>query len=378
LGSGFVEDHMKISAAVVHRIGEPWSVEEVELDPPTRNEVLVEIAASGLCRTDEHCRVGDISIPLPVIGGHEGAGRVVEVGDDVSKVNVGDHVVLGTIPCCGKCRWCLSGKAYLCDMGAYAVKGFTYDGTYRQRIGDVEVGKFVQLGTFASHAVVNEMQVFAVDKDIPLEVAALVGCGVATGWGSAVNVAEVEVGETVVVCGLGGVGMSAVQGARNAGAVNIVAIDPIEFRRGEATTRFGAHYSAASIAEGIELVRDITLGVMAEKVIISVGLLRGEDLNAMVQLVSKGGRVVVTSCAPMGDMDVKLGLFEFAMSSKQLVGNNFGWNVGSRDYKRLFDLYRRGALLIDEMIGQRYALDDINRGYKDMLTGTIVRGVITF
>ena len=369
---------MKIRAAIVQQAGEPWDVTDVELDPPKDDEVLVEIAASGLCHSDEHYRAGDTTPRLPLIGGHEGAGRVLETGRAVTSVEQGDHIILATIPCCGKCRWCLTGKAYLCDKGAYAQLGKSYDGTYRQHLNGADLGKYVQLGSHATHAVVNQMQIFKIDKWVPLEAAALIGCGVTTGWGASVNVAQVEVGENVVVVGVGGVGVSAVQGARNCGAGTIVAVDPFQFRRDAATSTFGATHSAASVADALELVADLTYGVMADKVIICVGLLHGKDLHEMTRLVSKAGRVVVTSVAPAAETTVELGLFEFAMSGKELVGHVFGRGVGVRDYNRLLGLYRSGELLLDEMITKRYSLSRINEGYGDMLEGRTIRGLISF
>ena len=239
---------MKTKAAVLYGVGEKWQIEEVELDPPHAKEVLVRLTASGLCHSDEHLVTGDIPIPFPVVGGHEGAGIVVETGPGVENVKEGDSVVLSFLPACGHCSYCARGMQNLCDLGMFLINGPQLDGTYRFHSRDKGVGQMCLLGTFSEYTVVPAQSVVKVDDGTALDKAALVGCGVTTGFGSAVRTAETKAGDTVVVMGIGGIGINAVQGARIAGARYIVAIDPVEFKRTKAL-ELGATHVASSVEE---------------------------------------------------------------------------------------------------------------------------------
>ena len=218
---------MQTEAAILWGPGEKWSVETIELDPPKAGEVLVELTASGMCHSDDHIVTGDLPGITPIIGGHEGAGVVLEVGEGVSRLAPGDHVVFSFVPACGHCPSCASGHSNLCDNGAALLVGAQMDGTTRHHARGQDIWTMVCLGTFAHHTVVNEMSCVKVEDDIPLELACLLGCGVPTGWGSSVHAAEVEPGDNVCVIGVGGIGAAAIQGARIAGARNIIAIDPV-------------------------------------------------------------------------------------------------------------------------------------------------------
>jgi NDMA-dependent alcohol dehydrogenase len=381
---------MKTRAAILRKTHSDWSVEDIELDPPKRGEILVKLVASGLCHSDEHMVTGDMVLDpeladafglkqFPVIGGHEGAGIVQEVGPDTTEFAVGDHVVFSFIPSCGKCPSCSTGKQHLCDLGAFLLSGLQLsDFSYRHhdQNGD-DLGIMVGLGTFAPYTVVSVDSAIKIDDDIPLDKAALVGCGVTTGWGSATYAADVQSGETVAVVGLGGIGMSAVQGAAMAGARFVMAIDPVEWKREKALT-LGATHTAASMEEAQPLISEITRGAMADKAILALGLADGTHIAPMMALVKKAGRGVVTSVANMMATDVQLNLFEFSMQRKELVGCIFG-NANPRyDIPRLLALYMDGKLKLDEMITKVYTLDEINQGYQDMRDGKNIRGVIHF
>lgn len=367
---------MKTKAAILWEQGRPWSVEEVELDPPKENEVLIRLVATGLCHSDDHARTGDMQIATPVIGGHEGAGIVEEPGPGVKHLQPGDHVVLSFMPACGRCRWCAIGRQNLCDYGQFLMQGFMItDGGYRAHARGQDVGAMSLLGTFAEHAVVHESSVVKIDKDIPLDKAALVGCGVTTGWGSAVYIAKVQPGETVVVVGVGGLGANAIQGAKLAGAQTIVAVDPVPSKRDRAL-EFGATHTAHSMARGAALVTELTRGVLADVAILTVGVARGEHIAELAALISKGGRAVVTSVSPWTTVDVELPLQEFTLFQKELKGNVFGGANPRADIPRLLDLYRHGLLKLDELITTTYKLEDVNQGYQDMLDGKNIRGVI--
>jgi NDMA-dependent alcohol dehydrogenase len=364
---------VKMNAAILWEAGEDWSVEEVDLDPPQEGEVLVSFAATGVCHSDHHIRTGDL-FPMPVIGGHEGAGIVEEVGPGVRALKVGDHVVGSFLPICGRCRWCATGHQNLCDRGALMATGTQMDGTYRRHARGRDIGVMCMLGTFAEYGTVAEDSLVKIDDDVPLIQASLVGCGVATGWGSAVNTANVSPGDTVVVIGCGGIGSGAIQGARLAGAEKIVAVDIVAGKRDKAML-FGATHFVTSVAEATALVADITRGVMADSALLTVGLVEGPMIGDAINMVSKNGSVVVAGLAGLFDNSPTLNLALFTLFQKRLLGSLYGEANPYADIPRLLSLYREGKLMLDEMITE-YRLADINVAFADMLAGNIIRGVV--
>ncbi len=370
---------MKTKAAVNWGVGQDWKIEELVLDDPKHGEVLVKLAASGLCHSDEHILTGDMPVPgYPYIGGHEGAGVVEKVGPGVESLKVGDHVVLSFIPACGRCKMCSTGHQNLCDLGAGILEGLQItDGTSRHHIKGEDARLMCVLGTFSPYTVVNEASAVKIDDDIPLQLAALVGCGVTTGWGSAVNSADVQPGETVVVVGVGGIGSNAVQGARIAGAKYIVAVDPVEFKR-ENAQAFGATHTAASIEEAMPLVQQITRGAMADKVIYTAGVVQGALMAGIMALTTKGGIAVVTGISPAADMSVNMSLFDLTLSQKRVQGSLFGSANPRADIPRLLSLYQNGQLKLNELVTKTYSLEDINQGYQDLRDGKNIRGVVVY
>ncbi len=366
---------MKMSAAVLWNVHGDWSIEEVDLDPPREGEVLVSFEATGLCHSDHHPRTGDFPAPFPFIGGHEGAGIVQEVGPGVRDLKPGDHIVASFLPACGKCRWCATGHQNLCDLGAMLLSGTQLDGTYRRHIGDQDVSVSLLLGTFAQYGVVSEASVVKIDDDLPLSRACLIGCGITTGWGSAVNTADVRPGDTVVVIGCGGVGSGAIQGARLAGAERIIAVDIVEDKRDKVTV-FGATHFATSMAEATALVADLTRGVMADSAILTVGLVEGPMIGQALDLIRKGGAVVLTGIAGATDITPVLPMTMFTLFQKRLLGSLYGEANPRADIPRLLSLYRQGQLLLDETVTAEYKLNDINEAFDDMLAGRNFRGVI--
>src|SRR5258705_10142714 len=266
---------MKTRAAVLRGVGQDFEITELDLDPPKAGEVLIRYVAAGLCHSDEHLRHGDIVPRFPIVGGHEGAGIIEKVGNGVTRVKEGDHVVCAFIPSCGYCRFCSTGKQNLCDMGATILDGCLPDGTYRFHSDGEDLGGMCMLGTFSQWAVISEKSCVKVDEDLPLETVVLVGCGVPTGWGSSVYAADVEPGETVIIYGIGGIGANAVQGAAHAGAMNIVAVDPLANKR-EAAEDLGATHSVASAEEALALTQELTRGVGADKAVITVDVVNAE------------------------------------------------------------------------------------------------------
>jgi NDMA-dependent alcohol dehydrogenase len=369
---------VKTKAAVLWELNAPWSVEEIELDPPGPGEVLVKLSASGMCHSDEHLVTGDLPFALPIIGGHEGAGVVQEVGPGVSWLAPGDHVVFGFIPSCGRCPSCSTGHQNLCDLGALMGLGLQItDGTSRHHAQGKDLGLMCLLGTFAHHTVVNEASCIKIEPDVPLDRACLLGCGVVTGWGSSVYAAEVTPGDTVAVVGVGGIGANAIQGARLAGAKRIVAIDPVEFKR-EKAMEFGATHTAASMAEALPLLQDITWGTMANKVIMTMGVGSGAVMAEALALTAKRGRVVVTNIHPAMEMSASMSLLDLTLMEKQVVGSLFGSGNPRADIPKLLGLYREGQLDLDGLVTQTYPLEGVNDGYEAMRNGENIRGVLVY
>lgn len=364
---------MKTRAAVAYAVNEPWTVEDMEVAEPGPGEIMVKLAYAGLCHSDEHIRMGDLTeAALPMVCGHEGAGIVESIGVGVSRVAVGDHVAASFIPSCGVCPSCSTGHQNLCDLGGQTMIA---DPRFTGSRGLVRA--MAGLGTFSNYMTVLEQSVVKIGDWYPLDAAALVSCGVATGWGSAVNVAEVTAGQTVVVVGIGGIGSNAVQGAAMSGAVNIIAVDPVEMKREFAQT-IGATHSAASMEDALPLLDEITWGQKADAVIMTVGDAEGHLFAPALALVKKGGNLTLTSLSKIEQMDVSINMFDLAMNQKQIRGNVFGGCNPQADIPRLLRLYEQGQMKLDELITKRYRLDEINEAYAAMHGGEQIRGVIDF
>jgi NDMA-dependent alcohol dehydrogenase len=370
---------MRTRAALLRQVPGEWDVCDVELDEPRAHEVLMRMAAAGLCHSDDHFATGDIPVGhLPFCGGHEGAGVIEAVGPGVRGLAPGDHVVTSFIPSCGRCRWCASGQQNLCDNGALMLEGCQLDGSFRMHLDGADVAQAGLVSTFAARSVLPEWSCIKIPGDVPLEAAALLGCGVPTGWGSAVNAAAVSPGDVVIVMGTGGIGVNAVQGARHAGASRIIAVDPGEFKR-EMALRVGATDALADIAEAAELARSLTNGQGADAAIICLGVLKGEHVAAAFAAIRKAGTVVVTAAAGQRETTIEsLSLLELTMFQKRIQGAIYGMMSPSKDVPRLLGLWRCGALKLEELVSQRYELDAINKGYADMHAGRTIRGLIVF
>jgi len=386
---------MRCNAAVLRGVGVDWEVTEVELDPPHAGEVLVKMAYAGVCHSDEHFYTGDsvpstemeemmrasgVPVPewFPMLGGHEGSGVVQEVGPEVNTLKPGDHVAVSFLPACGNCRWCATGYTYLCDVGADIYnKAMTTDGTRRRHLGDEDLMAMMQVGTFSEYVVASERSLVKIHDWIPLEAASLVSCGVTTGFGSGSVAAGTKIGDTVVVVGVGGIGMNAVQGAKAAGAKQIIAVDPNEFKR-QIAPSFGATHTASDVAAALELVKEITWGVMADRVVLTPGVVPVDMVMVAMMLLRKGGTCVLTGMAKVGDMMVPLILPDMVSSCKTLKGVLYG-EMNPRDaMPMLLSMYEAGTIKLDELVTQKYKLDDINEAMRDLRAGRNIRGVIAF
>ena len=369
---------MRTKAAVLWGKAQPWSVEAIELDDPLPGEIQVRLAASGLCRSDEHVVEGTVKPAYyPMIGGHEGAGIVTKVGDGVDSIAEGDHVVLSFIPSCGRCPSCVHGDQQLCDRGADLLTGKTIaNGRPRARVRGQDAIQYAMLGTFCPYVTTHESAAVVVEPHLPLDVMALLGCGVSTGWGSSVNVAKVAPGDTVVVIGTGGIGINAVQGAAVSGARYLIAVDPVELKR-ETALKLGATHAVPATAEARTLIKELTWGRLADKVIIAVSVASGQVLNEALGLTGKSGHVVLTSVGG-GKQQVPIDLDALTLLEKNIHGAIFGGDSPRRQIPRLAGLYERGILKLDELITRRYPLEGINDGYADLRAGRNIRGVIEF
>jgi NDMA-dependent alcohol dehydrogenase len=353
-----------------------WEVVEVELDDPRQGELLLKLTASGLCHSDDHIATGDIPVGIyPFAGGHEGAGVVVEVGPDTPGFEVGDHVVLSFLPGCGKCRWCANGQQNLCDLGAMLLMGCRQDGSYRMTLDGQPVGQMCGISTFSEYTLVSVDSAVKVAKDLPLDKACLVGCGVGTGYGSAEKSANVQGGDTVIVMGIGGIGINAIQGAAIKGAANVIAVDPVELKR-EKAMEFGATHAFANMEEATAFAQSVTNGQGADSCIITIGITKGEHVAEGFNAIRKAGTVVVTGLGDLMEVGIPVPIGVLTLFQKRIQGSLYGESSPSKDIPRLLAMYQAGVLKLDELVTNTYTLDNINDGYADMHAGKNLRGVL--
>ncbi|MBL7496655.1 NDMA-dependent alcohol dehydrogenase [Frankia sp. CNm7] len=371
---------MKSNAAVIYEQPGKWQITEIEVGPPRQGEIVVRMVAAGLCHSDDHVATGDMPLTgaIPLVGGHEGAGIVEAVGPNTQGWEVGDHVVLPFLPSCGRCRWCASGMQNLCDNGARTLSGAREDGTSRHTLDGRPLGQMAGISTFSEYSTLSVNSAVKVAHDIDLVAACLTSCGVSTGWGAAVNSAQVRPGDVVIVVGVGGIGMNAVQGAALAGAGVLIAVDPVEWKR-ERALEFGATHAASSIEDAAVIARAHSDGQGADSTIVCVGVTDGGHVGAAFSSIRKAGTCVVVGLGnPRADRAVPLSLYELVLFQKRLQGSLFGACNPTRDIPALLELYRSGKLRLDELITTRYSLDQINEGFADMRAGRNIRGVIVF
>ena len=369
---------MKTNAAVLFSQPGKWEVTEVDLDEPGPTEVLIKMVAAGLCHSDDHLVTGDMpAMKLPFCGGHEGAGIVESVGAAVTNVSPGDHVLIQFIPGCGRCRWCAGGMQNLCDSGAMLLAGCQLDGTYRMHKDGTDVGQMCMVSTFSQYTIAPSISCVKIPDDIPLTSACLVGCGVPTGFGAAEVGASVRPGDVVIVAGIGGIGINAVQGAKHCGASRIIAVDPIPFKR-EMALEFGATDAVENIQQAAGMAQQWTNGQGADSAILTMGVLMGEHIGEAFHAVRKGGTIAVVGIGPISDQNIPVSPFLLAMFQKRIQGVLYGSLSPSKDMLRLLSMYKAGQLKLDELVTRTYTLDQINEGYADMHAGRNIRGVITF
>jgi S-(hydroxymethyl)glutathione dehydrogenase/alcohol dehydrogenase len=376
---------MKTRAAVLTSAPVPGSgqgkfeVLEVDLDEPQAGEVTVKMVASGLCHSDDHLRSGDwVAGMYPFCAGHEGAGVVVQVGPEVHGIAEGDHVVFSFLPACGRCRYCARGQQNLCDLGALIMWGSRAEdpGSFRMHLDGAPVAQMASISTFSEYTTVDARSCVKVREEIPLDKACLTGCGVGTGWGSAVYAADLRVGDTVVVMGIGGIGINAVQGAAHVGALNVIAVDPVPFKRDTALA-LGATHACESMEEATELANSFTNGQGADAAIVTVGVTGSSHVSQAYGAIRKGGTVVVTGVGKPDEVG-KIPLIDLTLSQKRLQGALFGMTSPTVDIPRQLAMYQAGKLKLDELVTTTYSLDGVNQGYEDLHAGRNIRGIILF
>ncbi|MGA8611459.1 MAG: Zn-dependent alcohol dehydrogenase [Xanthobacteraceae bacterium] len=363
-------------AALFREVGEPLSLERITLDPPNPTEVLVRIAAVGLCRTDYHVMRGERRVAMrPMVLGHEAAGVVEDVGAAVASIKSGDHVILTFIPSCGSCRWCRQGLHHLCAEGVRITQGPQLDGTYRRRDSDgVAVGAFCMIGGFAERAVVDQASVIVIDRDIPLDVASLVACGVPAGVGAVRHRARVKPGDSVLVVGCGGDGMNVVQGARLCGAAQIIAADIVPAKLALAR-EFGATHGVDAQGEALtQAVLQLTDGIGVNHAFVCID--PPATLLPAFRATAKAGNVIVTALTPDTISEIKIPPLELFVTQKAVMGAVYGFASPRLQIPELLALYRKGELKLRELITNTYPLDGINRGYADLQAGKNLRGVV--
>jgi S-(hydroxymethyl)glutathione dehydrogenase/alcohol dehydrogenase len=365
-----------MKAAVLHRPGAGFVIEDVDLAPPRDGEVEVRIAASGVCHSDHHLLTGATQHPMPVVCGHEGAGVVERTGSGVTRLKPGDHVILSWAPRCGACFYCLHGLPAQCEAYLEPIwNGTMRDGTTRLSLRGAPVYHYAALASFAERAVVDESCCVPVAADVPLEVAALVGCAVATGVGAAIFRAPIEEGSSVAVFGCGGVGMSIVCGAAQRSPGELIAVDRSDVKLALARRLGATRTINAAREDPVAAIRAATGGRGADCTLEAIG-----DVAVMQQAIAaarRGGTIVLVGLGPHAE-NLTLGAGEFTRSDKILTSAYYGGCDAQRDMPRIIALYQEGRLPLDALVTRRRPLEEINAAFADMLAGDTLRTVITF
>lgn len=375
---------MRTNAAVLYQMekpapyaeSRPLSVEDVELESPERGEVLVEIVAAGLCHSDLSVIDGSRPRVMPMVLGHEASGIVREVGPEVIELSPGDHVVFSYVPICGRCVTCLSGRASLCERGAAAnVAGTLLTGTrrFRNSLGK-ELNHHLGVSGFSQFTVAAQESLVKIDKDIPLAMAALFGCAVMTGVGAVVNTASVEPGTSVVVFGMGGVGLSAVMGAKLVGAWPIVAVDPLEEKL-KLAKRAGATYTVAAGNEKLAQILNDRTGGGAHYTFEAVG--NEHVLMQAYDATRRGGQTIIIGL-PHPSKKFSVSQVSLVGEERILKGSYLGSAVPKRDLPRFISLYRAGLLPVDLLFSGTITIDEINGAFDTLARGEVVRQVLQF
>ena len=364
-----------MKAAVHTGVDIPLQIrDDITVAGPGPGEVAIDMVASGVCHSDLSVLNGTIPLPTPIVLGHEGAGIVTAIGEGVTRVAPGDHVVLSFVPNCGECYTCKRGQGYLCEKAGMQALGGLLDGTTRLTLDGAPLHQMACLGTFGQQAVVPEISAVKIPDDVPLDVAALIGCGVLTGVGAALNTATIQPGDTVAVVGCGGVGLNVIQGARIAGAGKIIAIDMFDAKL-EMAKQFGAtHTVNAGERDAGGAVMALNDGRGADTAFEVIGL--KPTIEATINMVRPGGEAILVG-VPRLDVMLELNAaFTFLYLNKTIKGCWYGSVNVNEDVPKLLDLWRKGELKLEELISQEISVDQVNEAFEAMQKGEVARSVI--
>ncbi len=359
-----------MKAAVFREIGQPLSIEEVQIDKPKGHEVLIKTAACGVCRSDLHYIEGNYAHPKPAILGHEAAGIVEKVGEQVSYVRPGDHVITCLSVFCGHCEFCVTGRPYICKNSETA-----REKTEPSRItqSGKDINQYYNLSAFAEQMLIHEHALVKIREDMPLDRAALIGCAVVTGFGAVIHTAKIGVGSTVAIIGCGGIGLSAVNGAAIAGAGRIIAVD-IQEAKLDLARQFGAT-DVVNATEGdpVEQINELTGGGV-EYSFEALGL--KETTEQAFRMLRPSGVATIIGMVPEGQMiEVDAAAL---LDDRKLQGSNMGSNAFRVDMPRFVEFYLNGKLHLDQMISKRIQIEQINEAFEELKRGDVARSVIVF
>lgn len=367
---------MKAKAAVLFEVGQRLQIRDVEVQAPRADEVLVRMAAGGICHSDLHAMTGHLVASLPAILGHEGSGIVTDVGPGVTSVKPGDHVIPLWRLSCGSCEYCSGGRPALCPEGTQIrMTGRLLDGSTRFTLDGKEIKHFAGVSTFSEYSVIPARAVLKIPDDFPLDRAALLGCAVITGVGAVFNCARVRPGSSVAVFGAGGIGLNVIQGAAIAGAEKIIAVDvlpnKLEFAR-----QFGAtHTINGASGNAVEQIKALTDGKGVEYAFEAIGL--PATMRQAYDSLRKRGMAVVIGVAPM-TTEVSVPVMTLVYEERILTGSVYGSSRPAIDIPKLIALYRGGKLKLDELLTRRYPFAEINEAYGALERGEVARSVVTF
>lgn len=367
---------MKAKAAIFWEVGKRLDIQEVDVEKPHAGEVLVKLAAAGICHSDYHVMTGHLSGPSPAILGHEGAGIVADVGPGVTAVKPGDHIIIMWRLSCGICEYCSDGRPALCPAGSQIRStGKLLDGTTRFKYKGQEIKHFAGASTFSEYTVIPEGSALKIPQDFSLEIAALLGCGVITGVGAAINCAKVKPGSTSVVFGAGGIGLNIIQGAAIAGAAKIIAVD-LNAKKLDYAKTFGAtHFVDASKKNAVEAVKALTNGGGVDYAFEAVG--SPETIRQAFDCLAKRGMCVAVGVAPMAK-EVAVPIMALVFEEKTLTGSLYGSAKIRQDTYMLMEMYKAGKLKLDELLTRKYPFAQINEAYDNLIKGEVARSIVTF
>lgn len=365
---------MKAKAAILNAYQTPLTIDEVEIDPPKADEVLVKIAAAGICHSDYHIMKGEWQFGVPQILGHEASGIVAEVGPGVTDLKPGDRCALSFRAWCGRCRYCIDGRPILCNGYDGGPRGSMLDGTYRVHRNGEDIPVMGRMGGFAEYAVMPAQQVMPITAEIDMESLALIGCAVTTGVGAVLNTAKVEPGSSVAVIGCGGVGLNVVQGAVIAGASRVIAVDLLDNKLDYAGSFGASDLVNGATSDPVQRVLDLTSGGV-DYVFEAIGNVSATE--QAIKMVARGGTVTLVGMAPQhqaASFDPLL----FTVNEIRMLGCFYGSFRPKLDFLRYVDMVVKGQLKVREMISRRYTLEEINEAYDRLGRGEVARSVISF